>query len=704
VAAIVQQGELDAIIRYQPKQLKQLLNSLIGIDRLDVAYVKMGEALEAFRQKIRSECMNFDDGDIDALREEIQSTTEVLEESDLGAREATAGLSKLELERDQIAKDLEAMEPLRAKSAESRDRRGDLIRYVEKTSSELRVKERERAKVIEKAKICLPVLDSKLQIESQSASLEDEEAKTRAAFTELTSDLRSAKTAGQQAKEIDNEIRDCLANVEGLKKKIQKRGAEITRLKAIEIPTDRSAEQLKRGVDQARKAMDTVKDSLSRINQALDNYKLIQAEGVCPTCGSTFEEINLDSKLSARHKEHTEAKERLKASSLDLESAERLLEKRKEYDKSQESLTEEVERLREYTGELKAEEKKLRRRRRELKMKLAESRREPTLSKRLVSVESKLKRTTEEKRVFREKQSDLMRAEAWLSENKIATAADIGELEHALSDLQARLQAIPKDLARAEVKDLVIDEYASQLVAKVISLESEASKFDETAYSDSKRRLETVLRPSITRLSGEAGGWKQKGKEAGDHLSKLNQAREGLEVATPYVRLFQKIRGEVYNRDGTLATSLRSWALKELSKSASDYIRSFGIGVSEIQLKEEKHDVNIECYSASGMADVKGMSGGEGVAIALALRFAMARLMGKGMVDFIALDEPTTHLDEERKRSLVRLVTEFNSDEKRASLNQIIVITHDREIFEDSEVNAVFQFQKIGDITNVTKS
>jgi len=113
---------------------------------------------------------------------------------------------------------------------------------------------------------------------------------------------------------------------------------------------------------------------------------------------------------------------------------------------------------------------------------------------------------------------------------------------------------------------------------------------------------------------------------------------------------------------------------------------------------------DIECYSASGMADVKSMSGGEGVAIALALRFAMARLMGKGMVDFIALDEPTTHLDEERRRSLVHLVTQFNSDEKRTSLNQIIVITHDREIFEDSEVNAVFHFEKAADITTVTKS
>jgi len=168
--------------------------------------------------------------------------------------------------------------------------------------------------------------------------------------------------------------------------------------------------------------------------------------------------------------------------------------------------------------------------------------------------------------------------------------------------------------------------------------------------------------------------------------------------------IFKRIRADVYNRDGILATSLRSWALKELSRSASDYVRSFGIGLSELQLKEQKHDVNIECYSASGKADVKSMSGGESVAIALSLRFAMAGLMGKGMVDFIVLDEPTTHLDEQRRRSLVGLVTEFNSDEKRSPLNQIIVITHDREIFEDSEVNAVFQFQKNGDVTTVTKS
>src|SRR5437016_4872741 len=58
VAAIVQQGELDAIIRYKPRELKELLNSLIGIDELDKAFGNMRGALDGFRQRLRAECMN----------------------------------------------------------------------------------------------------------------------------------------------------------------------------------------------------------------------------------------------------------------------------------------------------------------------------------------------------------------------------------------------------------------------------------------------------------------------------------------------------------------------------------------------------------------------------------------------------------------------------------------------------------------------
>ena len=37
IASIVQQGELNSIINTSPKEFKELLNAIIGIDKLDVA-------------------------------------------------------------------------------------------------------------------------------------------------------------------------------------------------------------------------------------------------------------------------------------------------------------------------------------------------------------------------------------------------------------------------------------------------------------------------------------------------------------------------------------------------------------------------------------------------------------------------------------------------------------------------------------------
>ena len=41
VAGVVQQGELLRIVEAQPKDFKELLNGLIGIDRLDSTYETM---------------------------------------------------------------------------------------------------------------------------------------------------------------------------------------------------------------------------------------------------------------------------------------------------------------------------------------------------------------------------------------------------------------------------------------------------------------------------------------------------------------------------------------------------------------------------------------------------------------------------------------------------------------------------------------
>jgi exonuclease SbcC len=176
-------------------------------------------------------------------------------------------------------------------------------------------------------------------------------------------------------------------------------------------------------------------------------------------------------------------------------------------------------------------------------------------------------------------------------------------------------------------------------------------------------------------------------------MLQLNDALEQLKIASQYVNLYEKIRDEIFWRDGALSMSLRSWAVKYISEKASEYIRLFGIGITSIQLQESEREVNILCYHPRGKVDVSSLSGGETVAIALAVRFAMANLMGKGRVDFLVLDEPTVHLDSERKRSLVELIRKISSSMESLSLKQLIVITHDEEIIENSEISSIFKFE-----------
>jgi exonuclease SbcC len=77
-------------------------------------------------------------------------------------------------------------------------------------------------------------------------------------------------------------------------------------------------------------------------------------------------------------------------------------------------------------------------------------------------------------------------------------------------------------------------------------------------------------------------------------------------------------------------------------------------------------------------------------------------MMGSNKLDFVILDEPTTHLDEERRKALVRIISEAFR-EGAGPLAQLVIITHDSDIFEDSEVDQVFRFAMTASGSHVTR-
>src|SRR5215216_5125796 len=76
VAGVVQQGELVRIVEAQPKDFKELLNGLIGIDRLDSAYETMRNVIVGFRERLREKIGQLDK-EIERLEPVIQKTQEL---------------------------------------------------------------------------------------------------------------------------------------------------------------------------------------------------------------------------------------------------------------------------------------------------------------------------------------------------------------------------------------------------------------------------------------------------------------------------------------------------------------------------------------------------------------------------------------------------------------------------------------------------
>jgi exonuclease SbcC len=71
----------------------------------------------------------------------------------------------------------------------------------------------------------------------------------------------------------------------------------------------------------------------------------------------------------------------------------------------------------------------------------------------------------------------------------------------------------------------------------------------------------------------------------------------------------------------------------------------------------------------------------------------MASLLGASNLNLMILDEPTTHLDAERRKALVEVLSQLSNLTNAQNPMQFIIITHESEIFEDSNVEQIYKFE-----------
>ena len=281
-------------------------------------------------------------------------------------------------------------------------------------------------------------------------------------------------------------------------------------------------------------------------------------------------------------------------------------------------------------------------------------------------------------------------AEAILRAYSINSESELIKIQEDTKTMKQRIPLITNESLH-EIS--TIDSHTKMIFDNILKLEEETKGFNEQEFEDLKKRINEKQK-GLSQIDQQIGAISEKISKGEDQIIIIEKNISELKIVKEYVTNLNKIQTNIFSRDGPITTSLRSWALNTISVKASEYLTLLNTKIQRILLTEKTRDISIACYSKNEILELESLSGGEKISVALALRLGMASLLGAASnLNLMILDEPTTHLDAERKKSLVGVLSQLSDIANSETGMQFLIITHDAEIFEDSAVEQIYKFE-----------
>ncbi len=253
---------------------------------------------------------------------------------------------------------------------------------------------------------------------------------------------------------------------------------------------------------------------------------------------------------------------------------------------------------------------------------------------------------------LRSKASNLPSIEAELRSITAEREAVAGRLR----DVESKL----KELGGVEEEYERVKKLFEELSNEVRRLESEAASI--------KARIEVLeeRKAEIARIEAE--------------VEKLKSRVERYKAARDFLEKFRRL----LSPDG-IPRIVRQAAKGIIEYNLREILSAFNIEFNDVRLDD---DYNVILITRHGEKTIGMLSGGERIALAIAYRLALARMVGS-RIEAMIMDEPTVHLDAERRRELVNII---RHSLESTGLSQLIVVTHDREV-EDA-ADTVIEVEK----------
>ena len=169
-------------------------------------------------------------------------------------------------------------------------------------------------------------------------------------------------------------------------------------------------------------------------------------------------------------------------------------------------------------------------------------------------------------------------------------------------------------------------------------------------------------------------GYKKERINIQENIEKLEKIETEQVALNDYIKLLKNIR-ELYGKDG-VQRELRENSKPQIELETNNIFNDFNFDYDNIHL-DENYEISIN--KSNETLNVSMLSGGEKIVVALALRLAIAKVISKQKNQLLILDEPTVHLDEERKLELIEILRDADI------ADQMLIVTHDPDLMGISE-------------------
>jgi DNA repair protein SbcC/Rad50 len=175
-------------------------------------------------------------------------------------------------------------------------------------------------------------------------------------------------------------------------------------------------------------------------------------------------------------------------------------------------------------------------------------------------------------------------------------------------------------------------------------------------------------------LIGKESGILDRIKELESEVEVRGKYQGELKNLKDFIKLLNHIR-DLYGKDG-VQRDLRNISRPLIEQNTREFFEKFNFEYSDIKLDE---DYDVTVYGPAGKNSLDMISGGERIAVALALRLGITQALSGGNLELVMLDEPTIHLDSYRRQELIDLL------KKMSIIPQMIIVTHDPDLEEAAD-------------------